>query len=140
VPHEQAVSTYIVLIASAHAIVFSKGGTLVVSESNASVVRRYVEMWNTGNVEWANELLALTWHDHAHPEITNLEQVKEILSKTRAAFPDFHITIEMILSDADLVALRALIQAGKPSRVMWFVRVVGGQMHEMWTGTESLDA
>ena len=107
------------------------------SESNKSLVRRYIEMWNTGNAQWASEILAVTWQDHAHPEVASVEQVQETLSQTRTAFPDFHIAIETILGEGDLVALRALIQAGKPSRVMWFVRVSGGKMQEMWTGMES---
>jgi len=67
--------------------------------------------------------------------------VKRAVSKIRAASPDFHITIESILSEGDMVALRGTvlrIQQGKEvvSLVMWFVRIANGKMAEMWTGSE----
>jgi predicted SnoaL-like aldol condensation-catalyzing enzyme len=108
------------------------------SEANKALVRRYIEMWNTGNVEWADEVLAPTWVDYAHPEVTGTESVKQAVQKIRAAFPDFHITIEHILSEGDLVALRATVRRKSTSQVMWFVRVASGKMEAMWTGSEIL--
>lgn len=112
------------------------------TETNKTLVRRYLEMWNTGQVELADEVLAPTWVDHAHPEVTGPESVKQAVSRIRAAFPDFHITIEHIVSEGDLVALRGTIrrtQQGTPlvSAVMWFVRLASGKMVEMWTGSET---
>src|SRR5438128_1077952 len=98
------------------------------SEVNKTIVRRYIEMWNTGNVELADKVLALTWLDHAHPEVTGPESVKLAVSKIRAAFPGFRITIESILGEGDLVALRGIVQREVVSRVMWFVRVADGKM------------
>jgi predicted SnoaL-like aldol condensation-catalyzing enzyme len=105
-------------------------------EANKTVVKRYIEMWNTGNTTLANEVLAPTWIDHAHPEVTNLEHVKQAVTKIRAAFPDFSITIDSIVGEGNLVALRATIHRGKISQVMWFVRLTDGKMLEMWTGSE----
>ncbi len=110
------------------------------SEVNKSIVRRYVEMWNTGNVALASDVLAPTYIDHAHPEATSPESVKRALQKFRAAFPDFSITIESIISEGDLVALRNTIrrtQQGSQvvSQVIWFVRIADGKMVELWTGT-----
>jgi predicted ester cyclase len=108
-------------------------------EANKALVRSYIEMWNTGKAELADEVLTSTWVDYAHPEVSGPESVKSALHKTRAAFPDFHIAIESILSEGDLVALRGLIQRGGTfSRVMWFVRLIDGKMGEMWTGSEAL--
>jgi predicted SnoaL-like aldol condensation-catalyzing enzyme len=107
------------------------------SEANKALVRRYIEMWNTGNVERADAVLSPTWVDHAHPEVTGTASVKQALQKIRAAFPDFHITIESMLSEGDLVALRATIRRGGTSHVMWFVRIASGKMEEMWTGSET---
>ena len=112
------------------------------SEANKALVRRYLEMWNTGHVELADEVLAPTWIDHAHPEVTGPESVKQAVSRIRAAFPDFRLAIESIVSEDDLVALRGTIQRtqqGKEgvSRVMWFVRLANGKMVEMWTGSET---
>jgi predicted ester cyclase len=112
------------------------------NETNKALVRRYLEMWNTGQVELADEVLAPTWVDHAHPEVISPESVKQAVSQTRAAFPDFHITIETIVSEEDQVALRGRIQRTQQgtkmvSAVMWFVRLASGKMVEMWTGSET---
>ena len=111
-------------------------------ETNKTLVRRYMEMWNTGHVELADEVLAPAWVDHAHPEVTGPESVKQTVSQIRAAFPDFRITIVSIVSEDDLVALRGTVQRthqGKEvaSTVMWFVRLAHGKMMEMWTGSET---
>ena len=111
-------------------------------EANKTIVRRYLEMWNTGEVAQADELLAPTYVDHAHPEVTGPESVKQAVPKFRAAFPDFRISIGDIVSEGDLVALRAILrrtQQGKEvvSRVMWFVRIAQGMMVELWTGSET---
>ena len=112
------------------------------AEANKAIVRRYMEMWNTGNVALADELLAPTYVDHTHPEVTGPESVKQAVSKFRATFPDFRISLGDIVSEGDLVALRAILrrtQQGKEvvSRVMWFVRIADGMMVELWTGSET---
>ena len=111
-------------------------------EANKSIVSRYIEMWNTGNTILADELLASTYLDHAHPETRDPENVKESLLKFRTAHPDFHITVNVIISEADLVALRATLRrthAGTESvsQVIWLVRIENGKMAELWTGIES---
>lgn len=106
------------------------------SEANKAIVRRYIEMWNTGNVALADEVLAPTWLDHAHPEVTGPESVKHAVLKIRDAFPNFRIAVESILAEGDLVALRGVVQREAFSRVMWFVRIADGKMVEMWTGSE----
>src|SRR5690349_1742604 len=110
-------------------------------ESNKAVVRRYIEMWNTGNIALADEVLATDYSDEAHPEIVGIASVKKSLQDVRAAYPDFQIVIESIIGEDDLVAVRAVIKRthqGKEmfSRVMWFVRVVEGKMETLWTGVE----
>src|SRR5690242_12654242 len=106
-------------------------------EANKSFVRGYIEMWNTGNVALADEVLAAAWMDHAHPEVVGTDSVKQSVVRVRTAFPDFHITIEQIVGEGDLVAIRAtILRGGKTSRVMWFVRFAEGKMREMWTGSE----
>ena len=106
-------------------------------EANKALVRRYIEMWNTGNAALAAEVLAPTWVDHAHPEVTGPESVQQMVPQIRATFPDFRITIESILSEGDLVALRCTVRREVVSRVMWFVRIADGKMVEMWTGHET---
>jgi predicted SnoaL-like aldol condensation-catalyzing enzyme len=58
-------------------------------DANKAIVRRYIEMWNTGNVDLADAVLAPTYVDHAHPEVTGPESVTQALQRVRTAFPDF---------------------------------------------------
>ncbi len=111
-------------------------------EANKAIVRRYIEMWNTGDVALADDVLAPGYVDYAHPEVTGPESVKQTVRQVRAAFPDFHITIEQMLSEGDLVALRGTIRRTRQgqadvSHVMWFARIANGQMLEWWTGSET---
>lgn len=111
-------------------------------EANKDVARRYIEMWNTGKVALAGEVLAPDYMDHAHPEISGPESVKQSVQKIRAALPDFNIAIEFIISEGDLVALRGTIRRTQQgtlvvSHVIWFIRIVGGKMTELWTGPEA---
>ncbi len=106
--------------------------------ANKALVKGYIEMWNTGDVTLADDMLAADWVDHAHPEVVGTDHVKQAVVKVRAAFPDFHIMIEQNITEDDLVAIRAtVLRGGKTSRVMWFVRVADGKMREMWTGSET---
>src|SRR5262245_53728550 len=112
------------------------------AEANKVIVIRYIEMWNTGHLALADELLAPTYVDHAHSEVTGPASVKQALQQFRAAFPDFSVTLGAMVSEEDLVAVRATLrrtQQGKEvvSRVMWFVRIVQGRIAELWTGSET---
>jgi hypothetical protein len=51
------------------------------SEANKTVVKRYMERWNTGNVVLANEVLTPTWVDHTHPEVRDPESVKQAVPR-----------------------------------------------------------
>ena len=115
------------------------------AERNKSVVRRYLEMWNTGNAEAAPEILHPEWVDHAHPEVRGIPAVADALARTRTAYPDFHIGVDSMVSEGDRVAVHSTIRrtnGGGPeiSRVMWFIRVEGDKLAEMWTATEDGEA
>jgi EmrB/QacA subfamily drug resistance transporter len=116
-------------------------GSAASAERNKSIVHRYLEMWNTGNAAAAQEILHPQWVDHAHPEVRGIRAVGAALARTRETFPDFHIGVDSMVSEGDRVAVHSTIRrtnGGGPqvSRVMWFIRVEGGKMAEMWTATE----
>jgi len=111
------------------------------AEANKAIVRRYLDMWNTGNTDLADAVLAPSYVDHTHPEITSIEGVKQSVLKTRAAFPDFHIRIMSMISEGDNVTLSAVIertQQGEKviSRVVWSARIEDGKMAEWWLVNE----
>jgi len=79
-------------------------------EANKTVVRAYIEMWNTGNVAPAAMVLGPTYVDHAHPEVSGLPSFVQALQQLRSTFPDFHITIDTMIAEDQWVAVRATIR------------------------------
>ena len=77
-------------------------------EANKALMRRFIEeVWNKGNMDVADEL----FHpDHTSPSAPTLppgaEGTKMIASMFRNAFPDFHMTIDLIVAEDDRVAAR----------------------------------
>ena len=53
-------------------------------EVNKAVVQAYIEMWNTGNAVLAATVLAPTYVDHAHLEITGLPRFVQTLERVRS--------------------------------------------------------
>jgi len=80
------------------------------AEDNKAVVRRVIEeMFNQGNLDTADELIAPDYvnHDPAMPEeVRGPEGFKEFAAAYRAAFPDLHTEIETQIAEGDLVATR----------------------------------
>jgi ketosteroid isomerase-like protein len=108
------------------------------AEINKAVVRRYLEMWNSGDTAIAEEVLAPDYVDAAHPEVRGADSVKTSVGQVRAAFPGFHITIDALIGEGDTVAVRATIRRkATDSRVAWFVRLVDGKMVELLTYMDS---
>jgi len=77
-------------------------------EQNKMIMRRMIdEIWNKGNLAVADELFA---PNHTSPSAPNLppgpESVKMLARMFREAMPDYHMNIDMILSDENQVAAR----------------------------------
>ncbi len=127
------------------------------SEENKAVVRRVIEeMFNEGNLDAADELIAPDYvqHDPAMPEeARGPEGFKEFAAAFRAAFPDLHMEIEEQIAEGDLVATRwtctgthdgdlmGIAPTGKRVRQpgMDISRVSdGGKVVETWEGYNSM--
>lgn len=82
-------------------------GRATTPDENKRVMTRHVEeIWNDGNLDAADELFhaeAVTPHAPLPPGPAGC---KVIASVFRAAFPDFHITIEDLIAEGDLVGAR----------------------------------
>jgi steroid delta-isomerase-like uncharacterized protein len=122
-------------------------------ESNKALVGRYIEMWETGNVALADEILAAEYVDHTHPDrLPGPEPVKQEVLAFRAGFSDVSITVEQMIGEADLVAFRFTLRAthratfagfaptGKAVVLTGgdFIRIAGGKMVELWSCQETL--
>jgi ketosteroid isomerase-like protein len=108
-------------------------------DENSRLVSRYFEMWNSGDVSIADEVLAPTWADHAHPEVNGPPDVKTSVTTVRRSRPDLQFTIESVLTGDDgLVAAVGTVgrqASDRPGadRMIWLIRVNDGRMAEMWT-------
>ena len=118
-------------------------------EQNKAVIRRLVEeVINKGNIGLFDELVASNLVDHALPPgfPPGAQGVKQFFSLLRAAFPDFHYTIEGVVGEGDYVVQRLTAQGtmkgefmGMPpsgKHAVWssmdFIRLKDGKVVEYW--------
>lgn len=113
--------------------------------------RWFDEIWNRGNVDLLDEMLApdcvahgMAGADGEPP--TGPEGFRAVVLGIRAAFPDIHISVEDALSDEDTVACRCIVRgthlgswmgipaSGRPVEIggMSFVTVQDGRMTAAW--------
>lgn len=78
------------------------------SEQNKTVVRRLFEdHWNRKNAALVREFYTPTVSLHTPDgELTGLEGASLLLQAYSTAFPDFHLTIDDLVSEDDKVAVR----------------------------------
>ena len=123
------------------------------TERNKVLARRYVELWNTGNEALADEILALDFVDHSHPDQPpGPQNVKEEVASFRAAFPDAQLRVEQLISEGDTVAFRfelrgthlgpfgSFAPTGKQVVLtgMDFLRIADGKIVEVWSSQDTL--
>jgi predicted ester cyclase len=94
--------------AAAHSLV--QEVTRVSAEKNKSLIRYLIEEGlNKGNLSVADEHFTADYCVHI-PGRTDLPRgpqcFKQVIGMWRAAFPDFHMTIENLVAEGDLVANR----------------------------------
>lgn len=109
-------------------------------ENVKRVLSRYFEMWNSGQVDIAEEILSPSFVDRGHPDITSIEMLKAFVQKIRSAMPDFRVDIHCLISEGNMAALEGTVsrtQKGEytVSKVMWFARIEHDRMVELRTGT-----
>ena len=117
-------------------------------ESNKVIVQKYIELWSTGNLSIADEVLAVDFVDHTHPQqAPGPEREKQEVQAFREGFPDARISVEQMIAEGELVAFRFTLRgthlgmfAGFPptgkENVLTgvdFIRIVGGKMVELWS-------
>src|SRR5215217_1924575 len=120
------------------------------AEENKVVVRRLIEeVYNRGNLDIADELLAPDYVDHTWPpgKYAGREGLKRSVAKQRAASSDLHINIEEQIAEGDKV-VTWVISSGTHDRErflglaptgermtmkhIFISRVVEGRIVEVW--------
>jgi steroid delta-isomerase-like uncharacterized protein len=76
------------------------------AEAHKALVRQFVdEFWSRGNLDAANDLMARDAVIH-EPVAGTPEDLKAVATAMRAAFPDWHSTVEEMIVEGDRVAER----------------------------------
>ena len=79
------------------------------SEENKAITRQLIEeLFNTGNQEIADGVLAAGYVDHSpsYPGLPGPENLKRAVAEWRLAFPDTRNVIEDMVAEGDRVAVR----------------------------------
>ena len=83
------------------------------SEANKALIRaHYDSTANAYRPSMIDRQVATDFVDHAQPDAIGPECVKAQARTLRAAFPDLTVTIEDLVAEGDLVAVRALLKQG----------------------------
>jgi steroid delta-isomerase-like uncharacterized protein len=126
------------------------------TEENKTVVRRVLEeMFNEGNLDAADELIAPDFVDRVPTipeEVRGPEGFKEFAAAYRAAFSDLHVEVEEQIAEGDLVATRWTATGTHDGDLMGIAptgnrvtqpgmdisRVSDGKVAETWEGYNSM--
>jgi steroid delta-isomerase-like uncharacterized protein len=118
------------------------------TDANKALIRaHYDSTANAYRPSVIERQVATDFVDHSNPDIAGPECVKAQARALRAAFPDLTVTIEDVVAEGDLVAVRGTWRGthqgafrGVPAigrRIelsgMAFWRVAGGQIRESWS-------
>jgi steroid delta-isomerase-like uncharacterized protein len=126
------------------------------AEENKDIVRRFWGVWEEGNIDLVDELLAPDYVNRtpATPDQpTGPEGVKGVVGMFRSGMPDLRVVIEDMIADGDKVAVRYTLEGthegelfGVPPtgrrlsiKSIAIERVSDGKIREHWRVTDSLD-
>ena len=126
------------------------------AEESKAVMRRFWEVWEQGDIDRLDELLAPDYVNHtlAAPNLpSGPEGVKEVVSMFRSGMPDLRVVIEDMIAEGDKVATRYTLEGthegelfGVPPtgqhlsiKSISVERVSDGKIREHWRITDTLD-
>jgi len=100
-------------------------------EKNKVLAQQFIEkVWNQGNLEAVDELLAtdIVWHN---TPILDVKAFKENLVSFRTGWPDVNLDVEDMIAEGDKVTVR-LSAHGTHTGPWWGFEPTG--KHATWTG------
>lgn len=125
-------------------------------EQNKDLIRYfYVEVWNKGNLDAADEVFAPDYARHdLRPgnALSGPEGQKRIAGDFRSAFPDLHMDVDLLIAEGDLVMARWTTQGtntaawgsvpatGKQIKFSGvnIFRIANGKVVELWNHRDDL--
>jgi len=114
------------------------GGESAEVKASAELVRRYFDMWNTGEGAVADQVLAPHYLDHAYPAVIGPAAARAIAPRFRRANPEARMTPQIVGADGEYVAVRNRIrkvhdgQAVEVEATALF-RIGEGRIVELWS-------
>ncbi|WP_067049837.1 ester cyclase [Methanofollis ethanolicus] len=72
------------------------------SEENKALVRRFIDAYNTRNLDLFEDLVALDYIDHTHQQ-RGLESFRQLFQLAFEGFPDWYEKIEDMIAEGDRV-------------------------------------
>ena len=78
------------------------------SEQNKAIVRRFIDIFRTGDMSVIDELLASNFVDHnPFPEqAPGPEGMKQVIGMMRTTFPDMQVSVDDMIAEGDRVVAR----------------------------------
>jgi steroid delta-isomerase-like uncharacterized protein len=123
-------------------------------EEQEAAIRRWIEAWNTQDLDAAEELLAPEYvrHDANLPEVVGPRAERDFLAGLFRAFPDIHLQPEQLIAQKDLVAVHAIVRGthrdefmGIPAtgreitiQAVDIFRLTGSKIAEQWVVMDAL--
>lgn len=125
------------------------------AEESKAIVRRFWGVWEEGDIDLVDELLASDYVNHspATPDQpTDPEGVKAVVGMFRGAMPDLRVIIEDMIAEGDKVVVRYTLEGTHEGELFGVSptgrrlsiksisveRVSDGKIREHWRITDSL--
>jgi predicted ester cyclase len=116
------------------------------TEELKAVVRRYYDVYRSGDIAALDHLLDATYVDHnpVPDQAPGIEGVRRKVAEYRASFPDIDFKFEDQIAEADKVVSRITIRgthaSGKPVTIGFIdiVTIVDGRVVAEWGVADSL--
>ena len=122
-------------------------------EENRAIVQRFgEEVWNKGNLAAVDELVTLDFAGHGPGRRVTRgpEELKKVVARMRAAFPDIRFTVEDEIAEGDRVVTRwtgqgthqgewrGIAATGKQVSFSGIAirRIAGGRIAERWVNAD----
>lgn len=134
---------------------YSGGEEMSQTVDNIQIVRQFVDRaFNNGDFEAADKYVAEDFvrHDPAAKDVRGRDEYDDFIEMNRTAFPDYHETIESIITQDDTVMYRWRMHGTQDGEIMGVeptgkevdvtgmveMRLEDGQITEMWGNFDAL--
>jgi len=116
------------------------------AEANKTIVRRYFEMFNSGDFTQLPNIVTEDYGDKLEGQASGIAVIRSYLEGLKASFPDFTWTIEQIISEGDRVAVMNRVTGTQVNdfgdikatgnrvdfAAFQFYRIANGKLAEHW--------